>query len=252
MSNPAMTLYGHFAALQTIDQAQATWAKAWESTAGTKWTRAVGPLLGLIDETRRIVVSVPELDPTMLLHEEPQWRQLILLTGVNLNALMKSSGHKVDPRAVAALYGTATAITPYLTREPPEATITTLSTATDALHKAVLDADDLEPDLRLFLLTEVGRIRDALDRRRVLGAGAIEEAANGVAGSHVTNHGLWARVSMSPVAMRTHEWLLAVVGLITVVRGGVDALDGTVSSVSDLVNQIETFGDGPAALPPGS
>ncbi len=266
MPNPAMKLWEHFSELQEHAKAgQTNWPDAWAAVTGMPWERAAGPLLGLVDRSHRMLASQPDLHLSTLFLYETEWRQAILLPGVNPGAAMPQSGFLLSDAAVVGIYGVAIAIrglpsTPELADEQIER----LSHAVQSLREDVSAADEIEADLRLFLLDQVTAMQVRIDQRRVTGTGPIEDLVTETIGSAAVHASMWDRAMKSSLGTKViavFVALNAINGFINTTAQAVQSTEQAVQTVTTVVErvlgepprQIEAPNDeSPPALPPGS
>lgn len=200
MPNPAHTLWQHFTELQKQANAHPgnSWQQVWETVDHTPWEKAAGPLLSLIDQSRDIAASRPNIELSTLFFYEPEWRKTILLTGVNSHQQILMSDFKLNDAALSGLYGVAMTIDGlHATLELADQQIEQLAQAVQSLHEAVLAANEIEPDLRLFLLHHVAMMQTRIDQRRVTGSGPIADLVTETIGSAATHASMWDRAMKS-------------------------------------------------------
>jgi hypothetical protein len=248
-----MTLWHHFKALQPLSDI--TWGDAWYSVLGGIYlNEGAAALLGLIDESRTIISARPDLEVASLFHQEPHWRQAILLHNINIGAAIKASGFQLSAEAVNGLYGVAAIIKglPSSHPDPADEDLIRLDERIGELHDAVLKAEDLESELRAFLLEQVGKMQLRLDRRRVSGPGPVHDLIEETIGSSAVQASLWARAMESSVGTRILAVFIAfntITGFVNTTATAIDSTEQAVHTVTSVVQRV--VGEGPKQITSG-
>lgn len=265
MPNPAKTLWQHFVELQKHVSANATtsWPQAWEAVIGMPWQDAAGPLLGLIDQSRNIIAAQPDMELPRLFFYEQQWRWAILLPGIKHDAQISQSGYMLDDAPVNGLYSVAMTIQGLpSTPELAEQQIEQLARAVQSLCEDVLAADQIDLDLRQFLLHQVTMMEARIKLHRVTGSGPIEALVTETIGSAATHASMWDQAlksSLKTKIIAVFVALNAISGFINTTTQAVQSTDQAIHTVTtvaeeilrDPPKQIEAPSQAPPALPPG-
>lgn len=222
--------------------------------AGLRWEVAVSPLLGLIDKTYELLTSDPDIEVQPLMEHEPAWRKAILLIGIDHSHTMAQSNYKISSSAMNGLYGAGLAIQAHWLT-PPIATeqVEQLSTAVTDLRQAILDATDIQADLRIFLLEQVNAMRVRIDRRQAAGDGPIEDLIAETIGSSAVHSGLWQCAMATSLKTKIVSVFIAYNAVIGGFNNTWDAtgtalghVDRAYSISHEVIEHI--LGDGPKAI----
>jgi hypothetical protein len=233
-----------------MDRQRKTWPQAWEMRVGLEWTVAVGPLLGLVDETRRLLATRPTIELSRSLVHEPDWRQSILLAGVNLGTSMLSSGYQIHEIPLHSLYNVAQIIDgmPEARRSLTTEQVNGLDEALKDLRREVMATSDLEDDLRFFLLDQINEMEKRLLRRSATGDGPVLDLITETIGSNAVKANLWTRAQKSPVSTQVIAVLLALHTFIGFGRNTVDDFQDVASVIESTTSVINTVFSGPKAI----
>jgi len=251
MPNPAMTLYGHFCEVKKLEQESLAWPQAWERVVEMSWPEAVGPLLGLIDQSKLLLSARLDLDVEQLMLHEGEWRRAILLSNINLDTRISQSGFALLPPVVSSLYSLAAVIKglPESGPEVAEEQVARLAEAVESLRQDLLGAAEVEEDLRSFLLDLVNRMQARIDRRRVAGTGPILDLLPETIASSAVHSSLWDRALRSPVSHKVLAVFVALQGFGGFVNSSATAIENVSKATAISANVIaHVLGDGPKQL----
>jgi hypothetical protein len=241
-----MVLYGHFEQLPQYQSS--SWPQAWQDIVGLEWAEAVGPLLELEERTERIVKAQSNVDQARLLHHRQEWRQAILLNGVELNKQMSSTAFQLSDSALSGLYAVALYIAglPGITSEAADADLERLAAAVGSLREDVIRSVDLDSDLRTFLLERVNEMQRRIDLSRISGSGPIEDLRQDTIGSAATQASMWDRALHSPVSIK----VIALFAALNIYNGGVAAINNSIGSTEKLIRTVTTVAERILGDPP--
>lgn len=265
MSNPAMTLYWHLHKLARLNQDAQSWPDGWKQVlGGVDWADAVGPLLGLLERTERIVESQPDLAPGAAMYHKSEWQRAILLHRVNLDVTMNQSGFGLTEPSNYALYTLAMLIKnlPEVAADAGKERLDHLAAAVTDLREDIVNSEELEADLRTFLLDQVNKMQSRIDLVRVTGSGPVEDLVAETIGSGAVDASKWKRAMDSAVRDKIVALFIAfqaIVGMLDTTAAAIESTGDHIKGAAAVIEYI--FGDppkqidaprGPKALPPGS
>ena len=127
-----------------------------------------------------------------------------------------------------------------LEREVSEDTLTSLRSTADETITLVTEADDLDDDLRIWLLDRLHEILKQLDLYKVSGIGALERVLDETVGGLQRRQGWLARLGTSKVAARV-AYLLMVIDVTLQSAAAIQALTTAPSpspAVTVIVQQV--------------
>ena len=197
------------------------------------------------------VAAHPTIAPGAVLFHRPEWSKAILLPGVNVVEPVKLSGFQLTEAGTYGLYTLAQLIDqlPEVTQDVSKSEIDKLASAVADLRNSIVEATDLDQDLKTFLFDQVTKMQQRIDAVRITGTGPVEDLVAETIGSGAVQSSEWRRAMDSSVRERIVRVFIAfqaIVGTVDTTTAAIESASGHVSGAVTIIEQI--FADPPKQL----